>query len=94
MWQCNHTQPQLLSKSTKYIKDTSCVADLRLNHSWSLWHHMKLASCFCECFLRLIYKYWMFMSAMVQIFSWGERWNVPFNEANLFYITCTKIQVF
>ena len=23
----------------------------------------------------------MFMSAMVQIFSWGERWNVPFNEA-------------
>ena len=21
------------------------------------------------------------MSAMVQIFSWGERWNVPFNEA-------------
>ena len=24
----------------------------------------------------------MFMSAMVQIFSWGERWNVPFNEAN------------
>ena len=23
----------------------------------------------------------MFMSAMVQIFSWGERWNAPFNEA-------------
>ena len=23
----------------------------------------------------------MFMSAMAQIFSWGERWNVPFNEA-------------
>ena len=23
----------------------------------------------------------MFMSAMVQIFSWGERWDVPFNEA-------------
>ena len=22
----------------------------------------------------------MFMSAMVQIFSWGERWNVPFKE--------------
>ena len=21
------------------------------------------------------------MSAMIQIFSWGERWNVPFNEA-------------
>jgi hypothetical protein len=23
----------------------------------------------------------MFMSAMVRIFSWGERWNVPLNEA-------------
>ena len=23
----------------------------------------------------------MFMNAMVRIFSWGERWNVPFNEA-------------
>ena len=23
-----------------------------------------------------------FMSAMVQIFSWGERWNDPFNEVN------------
>ena len=23
----------------------------------------------------------MFMSAMAQIFSWGERGNVPFNEA-------------
>ena len=21
------------------------------------------------------------MSAMVQIFSWGERWNVPFNDS-------------
>ena len=43
----------------------------------------------------------MFMSVMVQIFSWGERWNVPFNEAKerwenihyLFYITCTKIKI-
>ena len=24
----------------------------------------------------------MFMSAMVRIFSWGERWNVPFNECD------------
>ena len=24
----------------------------------------------------------MFMSAIVQIFSWGERWNVPLNEAS------------
>ena len=23
----------------------------------------------------------MFMSAIVQIFLWGERWNVPFHEA-------------
>jgi hypothetical protein len=33
----------------------------------------------------------VFIRAMVKIFSFGERWNVPFNEANknihyLFYI--------
>jgi hypothetical protein len=27
----------------------------------------------------------MFMSAMVRIFSWGKRWNVPFNEATVEY---------
>ena len=33
----------------------------------------------------------MFMSAMVQIFSWGGRWNVPFNEAKYYADACVTL---
>ena len=37
------------------------------------------------------------MSAMVQIFSWGKRWNVPFNEAKpswMEHSIFTRIKIF
>ena len=30
-----------------------------------------------------VYKWWMIMIAMVQIVSWGESGNLPFNEKKL-----------
>ena len=70
----------LILPSSPLLNPNNCNENLYFEFSLRKGHRLKIWPVIYTN-IQIVYKQWMFMSAMVQIFSWGERWNVPFNEA-------------
>ena len=46
-----------------------------------------------QVWMGVVYKLWMFKSAMVHIFSWGERQDVPFNDGRAYSLVTNNTEL-
>ena len=91
-------------RSCECVKQIHMTRALYASHAWWVHNFPRLQRskfltkhvefCFAEkdlfsCYIKQIMNVF-FIRAMEQIFSFGERWNVPFNEANISSFTSWK----